>query len=151
MNNYYSNNNLISCSKEDYSFYVKCDCGKEILQFYYYEDDGATGEPIIGINYFGHIDSKASDSYDRSVIFSKKSFLSFVSVLESDGVEYALNTHDRYFHAKRHKNTNYIHLIRALSEDYYDKGKYLWDIVIHDSLLSIFLQELNKIKDLLQQ
>lgn len=122
----------ICCSKEDYSFYVKCDCGREIIQFYFYED-GGFGEPLIGISYFGHINNPKSITYDRSVVFSVYELPSLIQSLLDKEVEFALNSVNHYFTIK-HNVGGFIHLIRAIDDDEYKDGNYLWDITIHETM-----------------
>jgi hypothetical protein len=123
---------ILSCSKEDYSFYVKCDCGREILQFYFYEDGGYC-EPIIGINYFGHISSTKSLTYDRSLILKPTYLTDFIKAVEDESTNFFINDSNHYFTIK-HELGGFIHFIRAANEQDYEEGKYLWDITIHNTV-----------------
>ena len=133
--------NIVCNGKEDYSFYLMCDCGGEILQFYYYKKSTYSDEKI-GIKFFGHIDG-SKNSYDRLVMINSNDLKTLVDAIKSDGSVFECGLGDSYFVVK-HSNDGFIHIIKAKDEKRYSKDEFIWDIIIHKVSVNDLIEQINK-------
>ena len=67
---------IISSRNEDFTFYVQCSCGQEVIQFYYYKETNIDPK-IIGIKYFGYL-RDYKDSRCANFSFTEESFNQFI-------------------------------------------------------------------------
>ena len=73
---------IISNRNEDYSFFLQCNCGNDLIQFYYYKETNLN-DKIIGIRYFGHLEDVNKKSKNTSFIFNNtKTLNQFINYLE---------------------------------------------------------------------
>lgn len=143
---------LISARNEDYTFFIQCSCGNEIIQFYYYKESNIDNE-IIGIRYFGHLPD-LKDSRCANFTFTRSSFYSFIEATEralrndiihgvvKDGLEYLVFDKDKY---------GFYTLLKARSNMMLKKKQYVWDISLRESEVKLIYEELLNMKNFIEE
>lgn len=162
---------LISNRREDYSFYISCDCSMEIVQFYYYK--GTTTCPeIIGVRFYGNFYSGSGNNVGKpycrkrcnkkrapmgdvfSFTFSYEDFCKLVDGVNDKnnkgeeellGLDLPIVSEYATFGMK-HEVGSYISISKSNNKGDYYKGNYLWDITFHKSLFGGVVDRLNEMK-----
>ena len=163
---------LISNRGEDYSFYISCDCSREIIQFYYYRETTIC-PMIIGVRFYGNIldgakscnkkqgcflrrkankksKNSCGDAYNS--IFSYEEFCSFVDEMNDTNKVLNCGVCSVGTHATigvKHEGGSYISISKSMTKEDYSKGYYLWDIIFHKNLLSCVVDRLNEMKEVI--
>ena len=134
---------IISDRREDYSFYIKCDCGKEILQFSYYKE--ATDCPeVISINCFStninlsdipqvRLSSKTlrQISNELKLAYGSQTYETFVESFDS--ILYIQKDCNNFFTISKIKNKLKLSTI--------------WDISLRDYNIELLIEKLDKLYD----
>lgn len=145
---------LISSRNEDFTFYVQCNCGNEIIQFYYYEAT-AIDDEIIGIKYFGHLDD-IKDSRCANFMFTRESFQKFIeatsnalnlnvvhgNIVDDLTQEYLVFNKDKY---------GFYTLLKARSKSALLKKKYVWDIALTEIEVNGIYEKLIEMKNKMEE
>lgn len=136
---------IISNRLEDISLFLHCECGNEIIQFYYYKETSTCPE-IIGLQYFGYVKNK-EDSKCTGFQFNRDTFKLFIDKLKQslkedtlqqifeDHNEYLMINKDIYGFWKICKTRN--------AKQIFDKF-YIWDICLRDISIKELIAELDK-------
>lgn len=137
---------IIPSRDPNYSFYVECDCGKELIQFLYFCETNTCKE-IIALKYYG----QACEGADSSIALTQKQIRKM-----SDNLKFSLSettyqfavdeptrqlkiSKDQYgfYHIRKHEGKMYKHIA--------------WEIVLRSYNIKHLIDELdnmyNKIKE----
>ena len=131
--------NVISSRNADYSFYVKCDCGKEILHFAYFGETNDCLE-IIAAKYYGPDSGQSNDIFT----FTQSSLRKL-----SDHLKLSLT--EENYSCTIEDGTVTLHVIKdALGFYTIKKKRYLmapiedWEICLRDFNIKLIIEELDK-------
>lgn len=132
---------IISGRREDYSFYIKCDCGKEILQFSYYKETADCPE-VISINCFS---TNISLSDIPQVRLSTKTLRQISNELKLAYVSQTYETFIESFDSILHiqKDHNNFFTISKLKNKL--KLSTIWDISLRDYNIELFIENLDNL------
>ena len=136
---------LISTGREDYSFFILCDCQFEVIQFYYYKKKLDYPE-IIGLKFFGHIDNKIS-SIDRTVQFTEDNFKDLVDFISEETDYFELRDGVQILKAER-KTPGYLTIKKIGVKN--KKEFVLWDVEFHKSTWKELINKLNIIQKMIE-
>ena len=145
--------NIITFKNPDYSIFIQCDCGREILNFYYYKET-FTCEEIICLDYFGYVKNE-DDFKSKYFTFDHLVLNNFINDLIS-----AQNTSEEYYKEYEGKNSyltlkkdnfNFYHLYRFKDKNNLLKNKYIWDVTFHQQQISELIEELLNMKMVIEQ
>lgn len=134
---------IISDRKEDYSFYVKCDCGKEILHFFYYKESADCPE-VIAINCFS-VNNNLSDI--PQVRLSSKTLRQLSNELK---LAYGTQTHEAFIesfdsiiHIQKDQN-NFFTISKIKNKLNLST---IWDISLREYNVELLIEKLDKLYD----
>ena len=130
--------NVISSRDADYSFYIKCDCGKEILHFAYFAETTACQE-IIAVKYYGPDSGQTNDMFT----FTQASLRKLADHLKLSLTEevYSFTLDDGYLSLNVVKDALGFYIIKkkrynvASIED--------WEICLRDFSIKLVIDELD--------
>ena len=133
---------LISSRNENYTFFVQCCCGQEIIQFYFYEKTNIDDE-ILGLRYFGHIQNH-KNSNCANFRFNRDMFKTIIdSLKESVNVKIYNKTFifGGELLAIKKDALGFYSLIKFKNKRSKRKEINIWDICIHkDSILDLIAE-----------
>lgn len=143
--------NIITSRNADYSTFLHCDCGNEILWFYYYHGT-STCEEIIALDYFGNLkNTKYNNSY-KHFVFDVFLFNKFVKDLIS---AQTLETfHSEYYNGysylvlEKDKN-NFYNIYSYVNKEKMIKENALWDISMREFQLTELINELKNMQKII--
>ena len=139
--------NIITSKNTDYSTFLQCDCGSEILWFYYYHGT-TTCEEIIGVDYFGYL-KKKENSLDKHFNFSAKQFKIFLQDLKNiQHIEEFCKDYEcngSYIRIKK-DSLGFYSIFKFKDRKFLFKGTYVWDIKIRSPQLIELINELNEME-----
>lgn len=141
---------IISGKEEDYSIFLHCLCGKEIIQIYYYKEDTILHK-IIGLRYYGQIKEEKNLIYGNFQ-FSESSFFNFIYKME----EFLNSNEPKSIYMSSEYGEDILQLLKD-EEDFFKlirykdlneakKDKDIWDIMFRKPEAKEFLDILKKIK-----
>lgn len=142
---------IISGRKEDYSIFLHCLCGNEIIQFYYYKQDSVLGE-ILGLKYYGALKDPSQSIYNHFQ-FDSTSFADLILKLEifikddsREVLKYYI-AHQKEDILKIEKDEDGFYLLRR-SKSLKDSMEdiYLWDITFREEEAIELLSALRKLQ-----
>lgn len=147
---------IISGREENYSIFLHCLCGKEIIQIYYYKEDRILSR-IIGMQFYGQIKNPKYLIYNNFQ-FTDPSFIEFVDKLE----EFINNDYNKdqkilMSHAKEDiltlkKDADGFFIIgRSKNLEEAREDSFIWDIDFRLPEAQEFLDELKKLKSIILQ
>jgi len=148
---------IISGREENYSIFLHCLCGKEIIQIYYYKEDRILSR-IIGMQFYGQIKDPKYLIYNNFQ-FTDPSFIEFVDKLE-EFIHIDDNNKDQKLlmsHAKEDililkKDIDGFFIIgRSKNLEEAREDNFIWDISFRLPEAQEFLNELKKLKDMMLQ
>lgn len=135
--------NVISSRNADYSFYVKCDCGKELIHFVYFGESVACDE-IIAIKYYGP-DSTSHDAFT----FTQSNLRKL-----SDHLKLSLS--ESIYTFSLEDATTMLQVTKDISGFYTIKRKHYavkmiedWEICLRDFSIKLIVDELDKMYDII--
>lgn len=147
---------IISGREENYSIFLHCLCGKEIIQIYYYKEDRILSR-IIGMQFYGQIKNPKHLIYNNFQ-FTDPSFIGFVDKLEefihtdSDKDQKLLMSHAKEDILTLKKDTDGFFIIgRSKNLEDAREGNFIWDINFRLPEAQEFLDELKKLKIIILQ
>ena len=138
--------NIISSKHTDYSTFIQCDCGREILNFYYYKET-TTCEEIICVDYFGYLDKK-EDIYKKQFSFTISTLLKFIQDLESTQnlKEFESEYEDRGSYLTLRKNEfKFYTICKYANKKSLKLNRAIWDIAIRPPEILELISELKKL------
>lgn len=134
---------VINDRKEDYSFYVKCDCGKEILHFFYYKESRDCPE-VIAINCFS---TNNSLSDIPQVRLSSKTLRQLSNELKlaygSQIYETFIESFDSIIHIVKDEN-NFFTISKIKNKLNLST---IWDISLRDYNIESLMEKLDELYD----
>ena len=143
---------IISSRNEDFTFYVQCSCGQEVIQFYYYKETNIDPK-IIGIKYFGYL-RDYKDSRCANFSFTEESFNQFIEAtykaLHVNIVHGAIRDKDELLVYDKDKSGFYT-LLKAKNSTLIKKGVYIWDICLREEEVSLIYEKLLKMKEVIEK
>lgn len=143
---------IISSRNEDFTFYVQCSCGQEVIQFYYYKETNIDPK-IIGIKYFGYL-RDYKDSRCANFSFTEESFNQFIEAtykaLHVNIVHGAIKDKDELLVYDKDKSGFYT-LLKAKNSTLIKKGVYIWDICLREEEVSLIYEKLLKMKEVIEK
>ena len=143
---------IISSRNEDFTFYVQCSCGQEVIQFYYYRETNIDPK-IIGIKYFGYL-RDYKDSRCANFSFTEESFNQFIEAtykaLHVNIVHGAIKDKDELLVYDKDKSGFYT-LLKAKNSTLIKKGVYIWDICLREEEVSLIYEKLLKMKEVIEK
>ena len=143
---------IISSRNEDFTFYVQCSCGQEVIQFYYYKETNIDPK-IIGIKYFGYL-KDYKDSRCANFTFTEETFDQFIDITYKalnvnivhgsikDGSELLIYDKDKH---------GFYTLLKARSDKLSKKGIYVWDICLREEEVSLIYEKLLEMKEVIEK
>lgn len=143
---------IISGRNEDYSFFIQCLCGNEILQFYYFKPTNID-EEIIGLKFYGIV-KRAKDSKCTNFFFDRKSFDYFVKAIHkmiiSEGPVHGVIADNQDFLIYDKDKYGFYTLLKSRSKILLSKKQYVWDITLRKSEMEEIYNRLLKIKEVIE-
>ena len=143
---------IISSRNEDFTFYVQCSCGQEIIQFYYYKETKIDPK-IIGIRYFGYL-RDCRDSRCANFAFTEESFNQFIEAtykaLHVNIVHVAIKDGHELLVYDKDKSGFYT-LLKAKNSKLIKKGVYIWDICLREKEVSLIYEKLLEMKEVIEK
>ena len=146
---------LINSRNEDFTFYVQCNCGNELIQFYYYKETNI--DPIIiGIKYFGYLNDK-KDSKCANFNFSIETLDKFIEATYK-----ALNVNiihgyipdavykDNEFLVFDKDEDNFYQLYKIRNKTHLKQNKYVWDICLRRDEVSLIYEKLIEMREVIR-
>ena len=139
---------IISSRNEDYSFFIQCSCGSEVIQLYYYKETSIS-EEIIGLKYYGCV----KDIRLSNFTFTRESFNLFVDMIAQalnpnesnkyikDGNDHLAITKDKYGF--------YILSKSKEKTSWFNKEKCVWDINIREPEMKVLKEKLLDMKSII--
>lgn len=147
---------IISGREENYSIFLHCLCGKEIIQIYYYKEDRILSR-IIGMQFYGQIKNPKHLIYNNFQ-FTDPSFIEFVDKLEefintnSDKDQKLLMSHAKEDILTLKKDADGFFIIgRSKNLEEAREDNFIWDIDFRLPEAQEFLDELKKLKNIILQ
>lgn len=147
---------IISGREENYSIFLHCLCGKEIIQIYYYKEDRILSR-IIGMQFYGQIKNPKHLIYNNFQ-FTDPSFIEFVDKLEefintnSDKDQKLLMSHAKEDILTLKKDIDGFFIIgRSKNLEEAREDNFIWDIGFRLPEAQEFLNELKKLKNIILQ
>lgn len=142
---------IISSRNEDYSFFVHCNCGNEIIQFYYYRPTNID-EEIIGIRYYGYV-KNVKDSRCTSFTFTRETFNNFIestynAIYNENTLYGVIQDNNAYLIFNKDKHGFYT-LLKARSKILLLKKQYVWDIMLRKPEVQLLYDRLLKMKEVI--
>lgn len=135
---------IISNRLEDKSIFIHCDCGNEIIQFYYYKETSLCPE-IIGLQYYGYIKDK-EDSKCTSHQFNRKTFRIFLDKLHEslreDKLHHISEDYHQYLILDKDEH-NFWKIVKARSARQIFHKNYVWDICLREPSVRELITELD--------
>ena len=132
----------ICSGREDFTFFVACDCRRELIQFYYYKETNLCPE-IIGIRFFGHVNG-VNPSFDRNITLNRDEFNILLDAVKNNTTVKILDR--THFFVLKRDNYGFVHLINSINEKQYNKNNFVWDIVVHKSVTDELIYKLEEFK-----
>ena len=143
---------IISSRNEDFTFYVQCSCGQEVIQFYYYKETNIDPK-IIGIKYFGYL-RDYKDSRCANFSFTEESFNQFIEAtykaLHVNIVHGAIKDKAELLVYDKDKSGFYT-LLKAKNSTLIKKGVYIWDICLREEEVSLIYEKLLEMKEVIEK
>lgn len=133
----------ICSGREDFTFFVLCDCRRELIQFYYYKETNLCPE-IIGIRFFGHVNG-VNPSFDRNVTLNRDEFNALLFAIKNNSTSETFD--GTHFFVTKRDNCGFLHFINSIDEKQYKKNNFVWDIVVHESIINELICKLEEFKD----
>ena len=147
---------IISGREENYSIFLHCLCGKEIIQIYYYKEDRILSR-IIGMQFYGQI-KNPKHLIHNNFQFTDLSFIEFVDKLEefihtdSDKDQKLLMSHAKEDILTLKKDADGFFIIgRSKNLEDAREDNFIWDIDFRLPEAQEFLDELKKLKNIILQ
>lgn len=142
---------IISNRNEDFTFYVQCNCGQEVIQFYYYKETNIDPK-IIGIKYFGYL-KDYRDSRCVNFAFTEETFDQFIDItykaLNVNIVHGAIKDGSELLIYDKDKHGFYT-LLKARSDKLIKKGIYVWDICLKAAEVSLIYEKLLEMREVIK-
>ena len=139
---------LISNRNENYTFFIQCSCGQEILQFYYYKYTNVDDE-IIALRYFGHIDNH-KDSKCANFTFTRRDFneliLALNKCLSEDHFGKLIQDKEEILAIRKDKLGFYT-LLKFRDKKQKEKENFIWDICLSQKQVLKLIEKLNEMRD----
>lgn len=146
---------LINSRNEDFTFYVQCNCGNEIIQFYYYKET-SIDPTIIGIKYFGYLKDK-KDSRCANFNFSVETLDEFI---EATYKALNINIIHGYIPDDNNKKEeflifdkdrdNFYRLYKVRDKLHLKQNKYIWDICLRRDEVSLIYEKLIEMREVIR-
>ena len=146
---------VINSRNEDFTFYVQCNCGNELIQFYYYKETNI--DPIIiGIKYFGYLNDK-KDSKCANFNFSIETLDKFIEATYK-----ALNVNivhgyipdavykDSEFLVFDKDKDNFYQLYKIRNKTHLKQNKWVWDICLREEEVSLIYEKLVEMREVIK-
>ena len=145
---------IISGREENYSIFLHCLCGKEIIQIYYYKEDRVLSR-IIGMQFYGQI-KNPKDLIYNNFQFTDSSFIEFINKLEEfinndcDKDQKILMSHAKEDILTLKKDVDGFFIIgRSKNLEEAREDIFIWDINFRLPEAQEFLNELKKLKNII--
>ena len=143
---------IISSRNEDFTFYVQCNCGQEVIQFYYYKETNIDPK-IIGIKYFGYL-KDYKDSRCANFTFTEETFNQFIEAtykaLHVNIIHGAIKDEDEFLLFDKDRN-NFYTLLKGRNLKSIKKGIYVWDICLREEEVSLIYDKLLEMKEVIEK
>lgn len=137
---------IISNRLDNKSVFIHCECGNEIIQFYYYKETTTCPE-IIGLQYYGYVKNK-EDSRCTNFQFNKKTFKIFINKLKEslkeDKFHAIFEDHDEYLVIDK-DNYGFWKILKYKGAKRIFHKLSVWDISLRELSIRELIKELEEI------
>ena len=144
--------NIITSKNTNYSTFLQCDCGGEILWLYFYYKT-STCEEIIILDYIGDLKDKKEFKY-KHFSFTRDNLNSFSNdLISSQDLKTFYNIYeDRGSYLIFEKDElNFYTLRIAKNKKLAIKKKYVWEIIVQPPQLIEFSDEIKKLQSIIKE
>lgn len=144
--------NIITSKNTDYSTFLHCHCGGEILWFYYYHETLSCDE-IIFLDYFGYL-KEEEENRNKSFVFTKTLFYEFLESLikaQDSSNFYKIYSNNGSFLILEKDNLGFYTLYKYINKKSLLKSKYIWSITIREPQVTEFIEELKRMKSTIEE
>lgn len=144
--------NIISSRNTDYSIFLQCDCGQEVLWLYYFHGT-MTCDEIIGLNFIGYFRSE-KDYARRYFAFTYNTFAKLIETLklfqtQNSGEEML---YDRGAYLVIEKDDRGFYSISTYHNSREMRVKHsIWSVDIREPQVTEFIVELEKMQEVIDK